>query len=288
MKESEAQSRFEVAVQAGLTPLVGREEELALLRRAGSKPKTAKAKSSCSAARPGIGKSRLVQELKEHVAHDSAVRIEFRCSPYHQNSAFYPLIEHVQRSSTSRRAIRLKPSSRNSNRRSRATVSRRADTVPLLAALLSLPHPEAVPPLTLSPQQQKQKTQEALVALAVRGSRASHGVLPSGKTCTGPTRPPWSSRAVSGPSAHGTDADAVDLSARVYAALGVAFACQSPHAESVRTEADRARWSSRSPAGKRCRLKCCSRLWQDGWRAAVRRRIDQNGLWSPLSLLATS
>jgi predicted ATPase len=33
-----------------------------------------------------------------------------------------------------------------------------------LAVLLSLPHPEGIPPLTLSPQKQKQKTQEALVA----------------------------------------------------------------------------------------------------------------------------
>src|SRR5262249_46729099 len=39
-----------------------------------------------------------------------------------------------------------------------------ADTLPLLASLLSLPQPEGMPPLTLSPQKQKQKTQEALVA----------------------------------------------------------------------------------------------------------------------------
>jgi hypothetical protein len=45
----------------------------------------------------GIGKSRLVQELKEHVMAEGATRIEFRCSPYHQNSAFYPIIEHLQR-----------------------------------------------------------------------------------------------------------------------------------------------------------------------------------------------
>ena len=39
-----------------------------------------------------------------------------------------------------------------------------AQAVPLLAALLSLPVPEQYPPLTLSPQRQKQQTQEALVA----------------------------------------------------------------------------------------------------------------------------
>ncbi len=38
-----------------------------------------------------------------------------------------------------------------------------ADTLPLLAALLSLPHPEGIPPLTLSPEQQKEKTLQALV-----------------------------------------------------------------------------------------------------------------------------
>ncbi|HEY7491590.1 MAG TPA: adenylate cyclase, partial [Candidatus Tectomicrobia bacterium] len=38
-----------------------------------------------------------------------------------------------------------------------------AEVVPLVAALLSLPVPERYPPLTLSPQRQKQKTQEALV-----------------------------------------------------------------------------------------------------------------------------
>ena len=37
---------------------------------------------------PGIGKSRLVQALKETVEHEGAnTRLEFRCSPYHQNSA---------------------------------------------------------------------------------------------------------------------------------------------------------------------------------------------------------
>ena len=38
------------------------------------------------------------------------------------------------------------------------------EVVPLLAALLSLPLPERYPPLTLTPQRQKQKTLEALLA----------------------------------------------------------------------------------------------------------------------------
>jgi predicted ATPase len=41
------------------------------------------------------------------------------------------------------------------------------DTFPLLASLLSLPHPDGASPIILSPQKQKQKTQEALVAWIV-------------------------------------------------------------------------------------------------------------------------
>jgi predicted ATPase len=45
----------------------------------------------------GIGKSRLVQALKEQVVAEDATRIEFRCSPYHQNSTLYPIIDHLRR-----------------------------------------------------------------------------------------------------------------------------------------------------------------------------------------------
>ena len=41
------------------------------------------------------------------------------------------------------------------------------DTLPLLAALLSLPHPQGYPPITVSPQKQKEKTQAAFVAWLV-------------------------------------------------------------------------------------------------------------------------
>ena len=53
----------------------------------------------------------------------------------------------------------------------------------------SLPVPEQYPSLALSPQRQKQKTQEALVAwlLAETATAGAGGV----GTCTGPTRLPW-------------------------------------------------------------------------------------------------
>jgi class 3 adenylate cyclase/predicted ATPase len=167
VKESEAQSRFEAAVSKGLTPLVGREEELGLLRRRWTQAKEGAGQVVLLSGEAGIGKSRLVQELKEQIVKEGATRIEFRCSAYHQNSAFYPLIEHLQRLLHFAREDSLQTKIGKLTQTLAQYRFPQTDTLPLFAALLSLPHPEGAPPLTLSPQKQKQKTQEALVAWVV-------------------------------------------------------------------------------------------------------------------------
>ena len=168
VRESAAQSRFEAAVQTGLTPLVGRERRTrTCCTAAGTQVKDGNGQVVLLSGEPGIGKSRLVQEFKEQLGHEGVTRIEFRCSPYHQNSALYPIIDHLQRLLQFARedspAAKLE--------KLQHTLSHyhfpQAETVPLLASLLSLPHPEGYPPITGSPQKQKEKTQAALVAWLV-------------------------------------------------------------------------------------------------------------------------
>ena len=65
---STAQSRLEVAATHGLTPLVGREQEVALLRERWAQVKDGLGQVVVLSGEAGIGKSRLVQVLKEHVA----------------------------------------------------------------------------------------------------------------------------------------------------------------------------------------------------------------------------
>jgi class 3 adenylate cyclase/predicted ATPase len=166
VKEEEARSRFEVVVRKGLTPLIGRDEEVGVLRERWAEAKQGNGQVVLLSGEPGIGKSRLGQVLKEHVAQDGAIEIEFRCSPYYQNSALYPIIDHMQqvlqfqRDDSSEAKLR-KLETAFVGAHGRAPLP---ETVPLLAALLSLPHLEGYPPITLSPQKQKQRTQEALVA----------------------------------------------------------------------------------------------------------------------------
>jgi class 3 adenylate cyclase/predicted ATPase len=169
--EGAAQSRFEVAVGRGLTPLVGREEELGLLRKRWEQTKTGEGQVVLLSGEAGIGKSRLVQLLKEQVAHESSVRVEYRCSPYYQNSAFYPLIEHFQRLLEFHREDSSEEKLRKLEVGALRAVPLQPEVIPLLAALLSIPLPAHYPPLVLTPQRQKQKTLEALVGWLVQEAR---------------------------------------------------------------------------------------------------------------------
>ncbi len=165
--ETTASHRLDAVPPTGLTPLVGREEELALLHRRWAQTTDYEGQMVLLRGEPGIGKSRLVREMHEWVEQDGAFCVEFRCSSYHQNSALYPIIEYLQRlllwqkdDTTETKLAKL-----------HTTLARyhfpQADTIALFSALLSLPPPLDALPLNLSPQRQKQKTLDALIAWLV-------------------------------------------------------------------------------------------------------------------------
>src|SRR5262249_9031684 len=122
----------------------------------------------------GIGKSRLVQVLRDQIAGISATRIECRCFQHTQHSALYPVIVHLEcalaftRKDTPEDKLH-KLEDALASYPTGATVSAQgealplAEIVPLFAALLSLSPPAHYPPLTLTPQRQRQKTLEALL-----------------------------------------------------------------------------------------------------------------------------
>jgi class 3 adenylate cyclase/predicted ATPase len=164
VKESDAQSRFQVVVRKGLTPLIGREHELGLLRERWERVRDGEGQVVLLSGEPGIGKSRLVETLKDSLKHEGVSCLELHCSPYHQNSALYPVIEHVQRVLGFQRDDSPEEKLRKLEVGARRAVPLQPDAIPLLAALLSLPHPAGYAPLSLSPQRQKEKTHAALVS----------------------------------------------------------------------------------------------------------------------------
>jgi predicted ATPase len=162
--ESGVQSRLEVASARGLTPLVGRDSEVTLLLERWEHIKDGTGQVVVLSGEAGIGKSRLVQALQDQVAREPHTRIECRCSPYHQHSALAPVIAHLER---------VLAWERDSVPQEKLSKLEDAlawhpwplpEVLPLLAALLSLPLPAQYSPLTLTPERQKQKTLEALLA----------------------------------------------------------------------------------------------------------------------------
>src|SRR5262249_23743735 len=139
LKEGEVQSRFQVVARKGLTPLVGREHEFGLLRERWERVRDGEGQVVLLSGEPGIGKSRLVEALKDALKQEGVSCLELRCSPYHQNSALYPVLEHLQRvlqfPQTDSSEHKLKTLERMLSR-SRLNLQ---ETVPLLASLLSLP-----------------------------------------------------------------------------------------------------------------------------------------------------
>src|SRR4030095_937280 len=165
-------SRSEGSTEVGRTPLVGREQEVALILDRWEQVKEGVGQVVLLSGEPGIGKTRLLQVLKERITNEPHVRWECRCSPYHQDSAFHPVIELVQRALEFGRD----DSVAEKGRKIAAGLHRYglfgAEALSLWASLLSVPVPEDHPPLNLTPQRQKQKTLEAilelLLALATR------------------------------------------------------------------------------------------------------------------------
>ena len=139
---------------AGLTPLVGREQEVGLLRERWAQVKDGLGQVVLLSGEAGIGKSRLVQVLTEQVASDpQAWLVPCQCSPYYQHSALYPWIELLERVALQ---FDREESPEQKLRKLEGHLAQYglplAETVPLFASLLSLPLPAAYAPLTCRPR----------------------------------------------------------------------------------------------------------------------------------------
>jgi hypothetical protein len=92
LRASAVASRFEALRGVALTRLVGRDEEIDLLLRRWARAKAGDGQVVLISGEPGIGKSRLIAALEEQLNAERHGPLRFFCSPYHENSALYPLL----------------------------------------------------------------------------------------------------------------------------------------------------------------------------------------------------
>lgn len=165
--EGRAESRFEALHAGGLTPLVGREQELALLLERWSRAKEGDGQVVLLSGEPGIGKSRIVRTLRERLANEPYTPLSHYCSPYHTNSALYPVIGLLERAARFDREDTAEARLDKLQALLAQSTQQINEVAPLLASLLGIPADGRYPPLDLTPQRQKQLTLEALVGQLV-------------------------------------------------------------------------------------------------------------------------
>jgi class 3 adenylate cyclase/tetratricopeptide (TPR) repeat protein len=171
---SEAASRFE-AVHGGarLTPLVGREQEIGLLMERWALTQDGEGQVVLLYGEPGIGKSRILSVLRERVEGQGAGTLRFQCSPYHVNSAFYPIIDSFERALKFARDET--PESKLDKLEALVVIRYGIPTedVRFIASMLSIPCEARYGTVSMTPQKHKDETLRTLVDLSEAAAR--HG-----------------------------------------------------------------------------------------------------------------
>ena len=169
-KERPAQGTERFDARAHLTPLVGREAELARLQQCWQAAMAGSRQVLVLQGEAGIGKSRLVHEFRRSLAAAGHRTLECRCAPEHSASAFQPMIEllrkrlHIQDDDPP--ALQLQRL-----RQLQITTGPAADeALALLGSLLAVPA-EHLPPLATltdagSAERRRERTMDLLVRIS--------------------------------------------------------------------------------------------------------------------------
>ncbi|MEH2571851.1 adenylate/guanylate cyclase domain-containing protein [Bradyrhizobium sp. AZCC 1708] len=168
-------SRFE-ALRVASTPLIGREEEIALLTRRWERAKAGDGSVVLIVGEPGIGKSRIAQTLLEQLGQEPHTRLRYFCSPHHQHSALYPSITQLEQAAGFRREDTAETRLDKLVAVLALANKELSEAVPLLADLLSIPTGDRYPPLNFTPQKRKEKTLHVQLA-QVEGLAARQPLL---------------------------------------------------------------------------------------------------------------
>ncbi|WP_136659123.1 adenylate/guanylate cyclase domain-containing protein [Nitratireductor sp. XY-223] len=167
--ERAIESRFE-ARSAEILPMVGRDQELALLLERWAKVEGGEGQGVLLVGEAGIGKSRIVRGLIDGLSDRAYTRIHYQCSPLHTGSALWPAIQQL------RFAASMLPTDSQSDQKQKLrnflnSSNGSADDLALVAELIGVQESEDLPFLELPPQIRRSRTLEMLLGLLTKQSR---------------------------------------------------------------------------------------------------------------------
>lgn len=170
-------SRFDAATQDGMTPLIGRERELGELLDHFHGVQQGRGHLAILAGEAGIGKSRMLQALRERIDAVGAATMHYQCSPFHTHSALHPSAEALRRTL---RFARDESVDAQLDKLESLVVAHYGQTrtdARLLADVLSLPTEARYGPLGLSARRHKDEIMRALLDLTEAAMRGAPSLL---------------------------------------------------------------------------------------------------------------
>lgn len=171
--ETSVESRFAARQSGALTPIVGRDREIELMLERWALAKSGQGQMVLVSGEAGIGKSRITRAVIDEVAKDDHTRITYQCSPYHADSAFYPVIQQMFFA-----AGILPPDSPDARLdKLEALLGTDPEMLKLVAPLLGLDGTARYGALDLTPAQQRAQTMQALTSLLVKQAEKSPVLL---------------------------------------------------------------------------------------------------------------
>lgn len=164
--EKSSASRFEARSGQALLPMVGRDRELALLYERWAQAKGGEGQGVLLVGEAGIGKSRISRALLDAVLEEPHIEVRYQCSPYHNDSTLWPIIQHLLHSAG------IGGDEPNDGKLDKletllAPIVGSAKWLPLIADLIGLDGRERYGPLNLAPQVQRAQTLEALIEYVI-------------------------------------------------------------------------------------------------------------------------
>jgi class 3 adenylate cyclase/tetratricopeptide (TPR) repeat protein len=152
-----------MAAMRGMTPFVGREDELHSLLHRWERVRESEGQVVTIIGEAGIGKSRLVQRFREQIAATPYTWLECATAPFFQNTPFYAVADMLQQS------FHWEATHTNEQRLAALEASLGLagldadEAVSLIAPLLELPVGDKYPPLSMAPEQQRKRLLATLV-----------------------------------------------------------------------------------------------------------------------------